>query len=90
MDDYTLALILRGNFLLDHRVEGTEESRMSDEKMGFAAEMVEHARHLNGYIACAHESDAFGELFEIEEAIGGYTKLGPGVFGNIGMAACGE
>lgn len=49
---------------------------MSDEEMGFTTEVVEHAGHFNGDIACAYESDSFRKFLEIEEAVGGNAEFG--------------
>ncbi len=76
VDDYALALVFGDDFLLDHRVESAEESVMSDEEMGFTTEVVEHAGHFNGDIACAYESDSFRKFLEIEEAVGGNAEFG--------------
>lgn len=63
---------------------------MSDEKMGFAAEVVEHAGHFDGDVASAYEGDALGEFLEIEEAIRVYAELGAGYGHLLRVAACGE
>lgn len=76
MDDYALALVFGDDFLLDHGVESAEESVMSDEEMGFTTEVVEHAGHFNGDIACAYESDSFRKFLKIEEAVGGNAEFG--------------
>lgn len=78
MDDYALALVFGDDLLLDHGVEGAEESVVSDEEMGFATEVVEHAGHFDGDVACAYESDSFGEFLEIEEAVRGDAEFGAG------------
>jgi len=78
VDDYALALVFGNDFLLDHGVESAEKSVMADEEVGFATEVVEHAGHFNGDVACAYESDSFGEFLKIEEAVGGDAEFGAG------------
>lgn len=78
MDDYALALVFGDDLLLDHGVESAEESVVSDEEMGFATEVVEHAGHFDGDVACAYESDSFWEFLEIEEAVRGDAEIGAG------------
>ena len=64
-----LALVLVRDCFLDHGVEVAEECAVSDEEVGFGSEMVEHAGHFDGDVAGAHEGDALGEFFEVEEAV---------------------
>ena len=91
MDYYALAFIFGGDGFLDHGVEGTEESVVANEEMGFTTQVSEHSCHFDGDVASAYESDFFGALFEFEESVGRYAVFATGdVFWNIGMAAGGD
>lgn len=55
MDDDALTFVFRGDCFLNHGVEIAQEGGMADEKMCFAAQVVEHAGHFDSYVACANQ-----------------------------------
>ena len=91
VDYYALAFVFGGDGILDHGVEGAEESVVADEEVGFAAQMVEHSCHFDRDVAGAYEGDFLGPLFKFEEAVGRDTQFAArDVFGNAGVAASGD
>lgn len=82
------ALVLGGDFCLDHGVEGAEETVVADEQVGFAAEGVEHARHFDGDVAGADQGDFLRLPFQLEEAVGRDAEIATGnLLGDGGVAA---
>lgn len=60
MDVDALTLVLCCDRVLDHGIEGPEEVLMSNEKVRFAAKVVERTRHFNSDIACTNQCYTFG------------------------------
>ena len=91
MDYYTLAFVFGGDGFLDHRIEGTEESVVADEEVGFAAEVLEHSCHFDGDVASSYKGDFFRALFELEKSVRRYAVFAAGnVFRNVGVTASGD
>ena len=90
VDVHPLPFVLGQDLVLDHGVEGAEELVLADEEVGFGPERVEHARHFDGDVACAHNGDALRLCLELEKAIRGDAELGAGDAGEGGVAADGD
>ncbi|KAB8606239.1 hypothetical protein FH972_025869 [Carpinus fangiana] len=82
------ALVLGCDLFLDHGVEGAQEGVVANEEVGLGAESVEHARHLDGDVACADEGGLLGLRLELKEAIGRDAKICTrNVGGDVGVSA---
>ena len=71
VDVDALTLVLREDLVLDDGVKRSEELVVSDEKMGFAAEGIEHAGHFDGDVTRAYEGNFLGSGFELKKSVRG-------------------
>lgn len=83
-----LALILLRDFFLNHGIKVAQESVVPDEKVGLAAESMEHASHFYCNIAGAYDGDFFRLFLKIEEAVRRYAEITTrNLLGNIWVAS---
>lgn len=75
VDDDALLLVLLGNGVLDHGVKCAEELVLADEEVSLGSQGVEHAGHLNGNVAGAHDGDLLGQRLHVEETVTVDSKI---------------
>lgn len=63
---------------------------MSNEQMCLAAQVVEHASHFHGDVACSDKSHLLRPLFQVEETIRSYAQLASRSFRNVRVATGGQ
>jgi hypothetical protein len=87
VDVETLTLVLFHNLVLDHGVKSAQELVVADEQVGFGAEMVEHASHLDSNVSGTDDGDLLGLLLQVEEAVAADTELSTLDFNGAGTTS---